>query len=300
MRGTTWPGMKIMAAVTAGAWLAVTAGQLLAQVPGSAASPQVSGSSTWSGPRTPDGQPDVEGTWDALISGSFSLVTPMAGGGRSSLIMAGKPLPRNPSRIIDPPDGRVPYQPWAAALQQAQEKDIDEPTRPWHIDPQNRCLPQGVARGFYTTAARILQFPGQVVLFFDQYQYYRVIRLGGSHLSSGVKLWMGDPIGHWEGNTLVVEVTNVSGKPRLSMVGDFYSENARIVERYTFIDQSTLKYTATFEDPTVYTRPWTMGIDLKRVPNQEFWEFACHEGDRGQELGLWPKDDGSYDLPDPR
>jgi hypothetical protein len=256
--------------------------------------PSAAAANTWTGPRTPDGQPDVEGTWDAVISGSFSLVTPMAGGGRFNLLAAGKELPKNPSRIVDPPDGRVPYQPWAAALQQGQERDVDNPTRPWHIDPQNRCLPQGVTRGFYTTQARILQSPGQVAFFFQQYQYYRIIRLGGSHLGSTAKLWMGDPIGHWEGDTLVVDVTNLNGKPRLSMVGDFYSEQAHIVERYTFVDANTLKYTATFEDPTVYTRPWTMAIDLKRIKNDEFWEYACHEGERGDQLQLWPAEDGSY------
>ena len=136
----------------------------------------------WTGPRTADGQPDVQGTWDAVISGSFSLVTPMAGGGRFNALATGRELPKNPSRIVDPADGRVPYQPWAAALQQAQEKDVDYPTRPWHIDPQNRCLPQGVSRGFYTTQARILQLPGQVVFLFQQYQYYRIIRLGAPHI----------------------------------------------------------------------------------------------------------------------
>ena len=248
----------------------------------------------WTGPRTPDGQPDVQGTWTARISGSFSLVTPMAGGGRSDLLAQGKPLPKNPSRIVDPADGHVPYQPWAAALQQAQEQDIDHPSRPWHIDPQNRCLPHGVVRGFYTTQARILQFPDNVVLFFDQYQYYRVIRLDGEHLGSTAKLWMGDSIGRWEGNTLVVDVTNVNGKARLSMVGDFYSDHAHIVERYTFVGDNALKYSVTFEDPTVYTRPWTMAIDLRRVKDSEFWEYACHEGDRSDELHMWPSEDGTF------
>jgi len=248
----------------------------------------------WTGPRTPDGQPDVQGTWDAVISGSFSLVTPMAGGGRFNALATGRELPKNPSRIVDPADGRVPYQPWAAALQQAQEKDVDYPTRPWHIDPQNRCLPQGVSRGFYTTQARILQLPGQVVFLFQQYQYYRIIRLGAPHIGPDVKLWMGDPVGHWEGNTLVVDVTNLNGKARLAMVGDFYSENAHVVERYTFAGADTLKYTATFADPTVYTRPWTLAVDLKRRPNEEFWEYGCHEGDRGEALQLWPAEDGTY------
>ena len=283
--------------IACAAMLWVTAADAIGQ---SAARPAATTAKTnaaagpWTGARTPDGQPDVEGVWDAEVSGSFSLVTPMAGGGRFNLLATGKELPKNPSRIIDPPDGRVPYQPWAAALQQPQEKDIDHPTRPWHIDTQNRCLPHGVTRGFYTTSARIQQYPGVVALFFQQYQYYRIIRLDAPHLGPTAKLWMGDPVGRWEGNTLVVDVTNLNGKSRLSMVGDFYSENARIVERFTFADDKTLKYTATFDDPTVYTRPWTLGIDLKRVADDEFWEFACHEGERGDQHDLWPAEDGTY------
>ncbi len=283
--------IRLLDATTA--WGASIAAVLL--LSGSAAGQSATAAgAAWTGPRTPDGQPDVQGTWDAVISGSFSLVTPMAGGGRFNALATGRELPKNPSRIVDPPDGRVPYQPWAAALQQAQEKDVDHPTRPWHIDPQNRCLPHGVARGFYTTQARVLQFPGQVVFFFQQYQYYRIIRLGAQHIGPDVKLWMGDPVGHWEGNTLVVDVTNLNGKARLAMVGDFYSENVHVVERYTFPGADTLKYTATFDDPTVYIRPWTLAVDLKRRPNEEFWEYGCHEGDRGEELQLWPAEDGTY------
>ena len=177
----------------------------------------------------------------------------------------------------------------AAALVRAQEKDALNPTKAWHIDTQHRCLPRGVARGIYGTQFRLLQFPGYVVLLSETYERYRIIRLGVPHIEPQIKLWMGDPVGRWEGNTLVVDLTNVNAKPRLSIVGDFYSENAHIVERLTFIDAKTLNYTATFNDPTVYTRPWTLAVFLGRVPNEEFWESACREGERGL---LWPKDTG--------
>ncbi len=82
---------------------------------------------------------------------------------------------------------------------------------------------------------------------------------------------MGDPVGHWEAAPRSSSrITNLNGQGvATSMVGGFYTEKARIVERFTFVDQQTLKYTATFEDPTVYTRPWTLGIDLKRIPDDE-------------------------------
>jgi len=91
---------------------------------------------------------------------------------------------------------------------------------------------------------------------------------------------MGDGRGRWDGNTLVIETTNLKAKSRLDVVGDFYSANARIVERFTFVDAKTLTYEATITDPTVFTRPWTMRVAMRRMPDEEFWEWACHEGEK--------------------
>jgi hypothetical protein len=113
----------------------------------------------------------------------------------------------------------------------------------------------------------------------DEYHTYRVIPLDGRpHPAPGVKLWMGDGRGHWEGNTLVVDTTNLNAKSRLDVIGDFYSENAHIVERFVFNDANTMNYEATITDPTVFTRPWTLRIPERRMGDDEFWEFACHEG----------------------
>lgn len=280
-----------MRARSLGSVIVLTAATLsLVALPAAGQAPAAAGSE-WTGPRTPDGQPDVRGTWNtsghpAGVSGTFSLEGPRAGG---SVGFADEPPP-GLSRIVDPSDGRVPYQPWAAALVRAQEKDALNPTKSWHIDTQHRCLPRGVPRGIYGTQFRILQFPGYVVLLSETYERYRIIRLGAPHIEPHIRLWMGDPVGRWEGNTLVVDLTNLNGKSRLTIIGDFYSENAHIVERFAFVGADKLHYTATFDDPTVYTRPWTLAVFLGRVPDQEFWESACHEGERGL---LWPKDDGN-------
>lgn len=107
---------------------------------------------------------------------------------------------------------------------------------------------------------------------------------GRPHVGASVKLWMGDSRGHWEGNMLVVDVTSYNGRSRLSNVGDFASEKAHIVERSTFVDNKTLKYEATVDDPSVYTRPWTLASVFHRghtkERNYEQWEEACHEGER--------------------
>jgi hypothetical protein len=243
----------------------------------------------WPPARLPDGQPDVQGIYAAQAGGSVSLSNPISGGADLQRRITGKDV-RVPSRIIDPPDGQVPYQPWAAARQKQQESEYDKPTRPEHIDPQHRCLLSGIPR-LYTIvpAFKIIQPPGSVVFVWDEYHAYRVIPLDNRpHLAPSVKLWMGDAHGRWEGNTLIIDTANVRGA-RLSYTGDFHSENAHVVERITFVDADTMNYEATVEDPAVFTRPWTMRVVHKRRPNDEVWESACWEGNAPPDAWLLAK-----------
>ena len=232
----------------------------------------------WPPQRLADGQPDVQGIWAAVSGGSTSLTNPISGGADFDRRVTGVEV-RVPSRIIDPPDGLLPYQPWAAARQKQQGYDYDRPTKPEHIDPQHRCLMSGVPR-LYTIvpAFKLIQPPGSIVFIWDEYHAYRVIPLDGRpHVGQNVKLWMGDARGHWEGNTLVIDTTNVRGA-RLTYIGDFYSDQAHIVERLTIVDANTMNYEATVDDPTVFTRPWTMRVVQRRRPDDEMWESACYEG----------------------
>ena len=103
---------------------------------------------------------------------------------------------------------------------------------------------------------------------------------GRPHVGPDVKLWMGDGRGRWEGNTLVVDTRNLKAKSRLDVVGDFFTDKAHLVERMTFVDANTMNYEATIDDPTVFTRPWTMRVVQRRLPDDEMWEWACHEGER--------------------
>jgi len=256
------------------------------QVRGTAQSAAKPAAKPWPPARLPDGQPDVQGFWNAVITGTHSLTNPMAGGVEFNARITGVPV-RNPSRIVDPPDGLVPYQPWAAARQAQQASDWEHPTRIEHVDSQNRCLLGGVPRPFYNTTFHILQPEGSVVIVWDDYHSYRVIPLDGRpHVGPNLKLWMGDSRGHWEGNTLVVDVTNLNAKFRLSIVGDFFSDKAHVVERLTFQDANAMTYEATIDDPTVFTRPWTLRVGEKRVPDAEMWEFACHEGEHSSDQML--------------
>ena len=234
----------------------------------------------WPPGQTADGQPDVQGVWRPAIGGTHSLNPAISSGDYFRNQLAGVTT-TNPSRIVDPADGNVPYQPWAAALQQELEAVYDNPTQPGHIDTQTRCLGPGVPRLYLNPRFRILQPPDSVVFVSDQYHSFRVIPLDGRpHISPRVKLWSGDGRGRWEGNTLVVDTTNLNAKPRLDVVGDFFSDQAHLLERFIFIDDATMHYEVTITDPTVFTQPWTMRVVQRREAEEEFWEYACHEGER--------------------
>jgi hypothetical protein len=166
---------------------------------------------------------------------------------------------------------------------------VDTPTKPAYVDPQARCLPDGVIRSTFWSAFQILQFPGYVVIVYEQNHPYRIIPLDGRpHIGQDIQLWMGDSRGHWEGNTLVVDVTSNNSKSRLDNEGDFATDAVHIVERYTFMHANTFLYEATIEDPSVYTRPWKIAALMIRAhrkePGYELWEDACHEGEHNVEI----------------
>lgn len=224
---------------------------------------------TYTPPRTPDGQPDMQGVWRGQ-GGGVENIEEHAGNGD---VNAG------PTWVVDTPDGKIPYQPWA--LQQRQEN--------WdkYIDPNVPCLSSGVPRMLYTPGdITIAQIPGTFVLTHSRSHTFRVIPLGSQpRIDSSVRLWLGTSRGRWEGNTLVVDVTNQNGRTWLDQAGNFFSEAVHVVERFTMVDANTIHYEARIDDPTVYTRPWTMVFAIRRMadPRYEVFEEACHEGERDTE-----------------
>ena len=138
--------------------------------------------------------------------------------------------------MSDPPDGQVPYQPWARAVQQDLLANFFNPTSEEYVEPLARCAPAGPTKSFTWHGYEIRQYPGYVLFLFDSGT--RIIHLDGKpHLPENVKLWNGDSRGRWEGNTLVVDVTNNNSKSRLARTGEFVSENATIEERYIFANE---------------------------------------------------------------
>ena len=240
-------------------------------------------------PRTSDGRPDLQGRWGGSSSGDVIEETEYVD----------VTTPPWESHISSPADGKLPYQPWALAARDAHRAGL---ARGWpgetgerlYLDPQTFCVksvPRYAQRGF-----DLAQTPGHVVMMLNWGHVHRSIPIdGGSHPAPKAKFWMGSPRGHWEGDTLVVEVTNLNGKMWLDSVGNFYSENARVVERFRLVSANKMDYEVRIEDPTVFTEPVTLSYDLQRAGTgggrrgggggatpdpyaSESWEHACHEG----------------------
>jgi hypothetical protein len=174
--------------------------------------------------------------------------------------------------VIEPADGTLPYQKWA----RDERVNRELPYRGYD-DPTAHCFPAGVPRGIYTPSPlEILQAQGYVILLFER-MAWRIIPLDGrAHLPGEIRLWQGDSTGRWDGDTLVVDTTNLNGKTWLNEVGDVISYAAHVEERFVPVDDGKITYRATVTDPIAYTKPWTIEIPLNRS-NDELLEVACHE-----------------------
>ncbi len=197
------------------------------------------------------------------------------------------------SLVVDPPDGRVPVTPETMALRQEYEDRNGE--APEFMSPWDRCITRGVPGGLfpagYNNAYQIHQTPGYVLIYYEMIHAARIIPTDGRpHKPSHLTFWDGDPVGHWEGNTLVVDTSNFNGKGWIAtnaaagrIRGVLQSDRAHVVERFTRVSDSTIHYEVTIEDAKMYTRPWTVKIPLERDDAYQFYEYACHEGNHAVE-----------------
>lgn len=232
-------------------------------------SPAKIASGKWTGPKLADGQPDIGGHWSPAFGSYLNFTDPE---GISTGERPRNLPPRNeraPSRVSDPADGQVPFQPWAAEKVKEYQHYYANPIKPEFIDPLARCAPQGIPQSLYMHGHEILQYPGYVVFLFDQGN--RIIHLDGKPtLPENIKLWNGDSRGRWEGNTLTVEVANYNGKSKYGRTGEFASGNVKITERYVFDnDGKRYNYIAEISDPNVYTRPFTVTVTERKWTGQD-------------------------------
>ena len=239
-------------------------------------------SGPWKGKRTPDGQPDIAGDWSNTISNHNNFTDPQGnipGDPSSRNRKLGARADRAPSRVSDPADGQVPFQPWARAVQEDLVAHLFDPTKPEYVEPLARCAPAGIPKSFTWHGYEIRQFPNYIVFLFNSGT--RVVHLDNSPpLPDTIKLWNGDSRGHWEGNTLVVSVHNYNAKARFARTGEFASDRVQIEERYVFsADGRRYNYVARFTDPGVYTQPFTVTIPARRytvadLPDDWHYEVA--------------------------
>jgi hypothetical protein len=270
-------------------------------------------------PRTPDGQPDLQGIWSNAIITPLERPSDLAGKqtftaeeaaayeqqvvGRNNADHRGANTDadvataynqfwydrgtkavgtRRTSLIVDPPDGRIP-----ALTPEAQKRVQD--TRTWMQEhstdgPEGRSLGERcilwatagppMLPGPYNNNFQIVQTRNQVVILNEMIHNARIIPLDGNpHVASNIRQWMGDSRGHWEGGTLVVDTTNFSDE--YSFRGS--DRNMHLTERFTRVSPDTLLYEFTVDDPTAFTKPWTVQIPVTRTKGPIF-EYACHEG----------------------
>lgn len=211
-------------------------------------------------PRTRDGHPDFSGIWETLSEADYDL-EPHAGR---------RDAP--PSQgVIE--GGRIPYLPEALAKRKA---NFD---RRATDDPRLRCFALSVPRGVYYQAPfQILQRPANITLVHQFGNQVRDIHTDGSlhPKDDDPELWLGDSRGHWEGDTLVVDVTGFNEDTWLDRAGNYHSTDLHVVERWTYRDANTIAYSATLDDPKVYSRPWTINIQLnRREPGLKLIEDYC-------------------------
>jgi hypothetical protein len=216
--------------------------------------------------RLADGKPDLQGFWESETPGANQ------GLGRHT---GDTVTPGGRGFIIDPPDGRLPMQPWA--VEETASRNL---TERGYDDPTAHCFPAGVPRSMYVPAAiQILQTTGYTV-FLHERMSWRIIPMDRrQHLPDSIRLWQGDSLGRWDGDTLVIETTNLNGKTWLNEGGEVVSHAEHVIERITPTGPDTVRYEATVTDPVVYTRPWTIGFTIRRK-KAEMYEVACHEEDR--------------------
>ena len=261
-------------------------------------------------PRTPDNHPDLQGIWDFRTAtplerprdiGDKAFFTPAEAAAfeqrtaeRIGAIVAVHPpdwldygmtllKDLRTSLVVDPPDGRIPaLTPEGRARQQARAAERREAADgPEDRSLGERCLVFSAGPpllpGPYNNNLRIVQTPRAVVLETEMIHDARVIPLDGRpHLPATMRPWLGDSRGRWEGDALVVETTNFSERT------PFRGSDAkmRLVERFSTTDANTLTYEFTVDNPTAFTKPWTVRYPMTRTTDR-MYEYACHEGNYG-------------------
>ncbi len=283
------------------------------------ATAQATSAGAWEAPTTSWGDPDIQGIWNNVTATSLerpdaladkALLTdeeaaqfeqqrierraeaearPHTGYAASVWFESSDSLSGNrTSLLVDPPDGKFP--PLTSLAEKVAEtqraaRRVSPADTWWDRGPYERCvsrgLPGSMLPGFYNHNYQILQTPGYVVILVEMIHDARIIPMDGRpHVDTGIKQWLGDSRGRWEGDTLVVETINLPHVDQRNVAVYGTSEQGRVIERFTRLDANTMDYHVTVEDAPTFTAPWTASIPMTRVEGP-LYEYACHEGNYG-------------------
>ena len=265
----------------------------------------------WKAPRTPWGHPDLSGIWTSDDMRGIPTTRPAAQAARESLTpeefarRAGgdeasrdravneETVLRNEfgvrtfgytSFLVEPPDGSMPaLTPEGLAKQRASFGVGTFGNRPFNdfedFSLYDRCITRGVGGIFpvlYGNGLRIMQTQNEVIISYEMIHDTRVIPLDNRpHVGAGIRQYMGDARGHWEGDTLVVVTTNFTDRVGFSGPS---SEKLKLTERFTRIDPQMIDYRIRVDDPVMYTAPFTVRFTITQQPGYQLYEYSCHEG----------------------
>ena len=259
--------------VTRCAWLALIAAAVaMGQPPADYTAPRLPGTDL----------PDLNGIWQALNTAHWDIrphaAQPSAIPERLGALHA---VPAGQGVIEG---GEIPYQDWAARRQrenfaQRLTRPVDRATNESAGDPEAKCYMPGVPRATYMPFPfQIVQTPEQILIAYEYASATRIVHMASEPVSPALS-WMGWSIGRFDGDTLVIRVTDQVADTWFDRAGNFHSEALVVTERYTPLGPNHLQYEATIEDPEVFTRPWTISMPLYRriEPHAELMEFKCVE-----------------------
>ena len=236
-----------------------------------ALSSAASQTTTYEAPRTADGKPNLNGIWQALGSAHWDLEGHAA---RMGPIVALGALGAIPAGLGVVEDGEIPYKPQAAAKKQENMEN-------WlTLDPAVKCYMPGIPRATYMPFPfQLVQTPTSILMAYEFASASRVIYMDRPDSEGPADAWMGHSKGHWEGETLVIDVSSQVPDTWFDSSGNFHTDALHVVERYTAVGPNTLMYEATIEDPNVFTRPWKISMPLYRrlEKNVQLLEFKCVE-----------------------
>jgi hypothetical protein len=251
-----------------------------AQAPGRAAA--------YTPPKTPDGYPNLEGIWRVWNLAKYDLEDHGAKPG----------VPAGRGFVVDPPDGKIPYKPEMLEKRKKNYEGSHDPDPYKNTDPLAKCYLPGLPRLTYLGwPFQIIQDKEQVNFAYEWMHKKRIVPVTdiGPRPDPAEdefnNRWNGIPRGRYEGNSLVVDIRNFHGFTWFDQAGNFHSDALHVVERYTPIGPDLLQYEATMEDPKVFTRPWTIRMQIQRQKDIGLLDYECTA--MLDELGIghtWPRD----------